>query len=230
MNNEILHKIKEKIDSRWSFQPLLFLSEETELLHQTIENIIQDLFSHYHVDKNCFYKLTDNGEKIKITQMRELIMKGNMRSQFQFQIFLIENISRATLESANSALKFFEEPGEGNIIFLTNTQEGGILDTILSRVQTIHIKSERKKSKNEFYYSLIDEYIHKKNLNLIKYFFNDKKLEKWEYVDFLSTFLLYIKENLIFTELAEQIENSLNLIQKNNALPKYEIDRLLLKI
>lgn len=230
MNNEILHKIKEKIDSRWSFQPILFLSEETELLHLTIENIIHDLFTHYNVDKNCFYKLDDNGEKIKITQIREFISKWNMRSQFQFQIFLIENIGRATLESANSALKFFEEPWEGNIIFLTNNQEWWILETILSRVQTIHIKSEKKKTKNEFFYSLIDEYMHKKNLNLIKYFFNDKKIEKWEYIEFLSTFLFYVKENMMYSELAESIENSLNLIQKNNALPKYEIDRLLLKI
>jgi len=36
-------------------------------------------------------------------------------------------------------LKFFEEPDVTNIIFLTNTSESGILDTILSRVQTIDL-------------------------------------------------------------------------------------------
>lgn len=64
----------------------------------------------------------------------------------------------------------------------------------------------------------------------MKYFFQDKKIEKQEYIDFLQTFLLYIKENLVYTDLIEQISESILLIEKNNVLPKYEIDKLLLKI
>jgi hypothetical protein len=43
-----------------------------------------------------------------------------------------------TLQASNSLLKFFEEPGKQNIIFLSAKSESGILDTILSRVQTVN--------------------------------------------------------------------------------------------
>jgi len=71
------------------------------------------------------------------------------------------------LESANSCLKFLEEPSIGNIIFLTNTSESQILETILSRVQTINIFSSVKSEKNEFFYSLIDDFVSKKNTSLL---------------------------------------------------------------
>ena len=153
-----------------------------------------------------------------------------MKSGYQFQVFLIENISRATLETFHASLKFLEEPGEWNIVFLTSTSESGIPETVLSRLQTINIFCSSPKEKNEFFYLLIDDYIHKKNLNLYKYFFQDKKIEKQEYIDFLQTFLLYIKEKLVYTYLAEQISGSILLIEKNNVLPKYEIDKLILKL
>jgi len=72
--------------------------------------LIEELFVYYKVDKNFFYKLVDNNEKIKIAQVRNFISKSNIKSSFKFQIFLIENISRMNKESFNACLKFFEEP------------------------------------------------------------------------------------------------------------------------
>lgn len=230
MYNNIFEIIKNKIDSENIFQPILFLWENLEVLNNEIQNLVYKLFEYYEIDKNNLYKLVDNNEKIKISELRDFISKSNIKSSFKFQVFLIENISRATLESANASLKFLEEPWLGNIIFLTNASESWILETILSRVQIMDVFTNLTNKKNEFYFNLIDEYINKKNTNLIKYFFADKKLEKSEYIDFLNTFLLYIKQNLVFVDLADQVVESLNLIQKNNVLPKYEIDKLLLKI
>lgn len=228
--NNFLEIIKRKIDNGWNLQPILFLWENSEILNIEVNNLILELFKHFEVDKNNFFVLQDNNEKIKISHLREFIQKSFVKPTWKFQIFLIENISRFTLESANSALKFLEEPGEWNIIFLTNTSESQILETILSRVQTVNILSKTNILKNEFFYMLIDDFLNRKNENLIKYFFADKKLEKDEYIKFLNTFLLYIKQNLVYIELLDQIEESLNLIVKNNVLAKYEIDKLLLKL
>lgn len=230
MQNNIFDKIVKKIEKGWYFQPILFLWENSELLNQEVNNIISELFKYFEVDKNSFYKIEDNKEKIKITQTREFISKSNIKSSFKFQIFLIEDISRFTLESANSSLKFFEEPGNWNIIFLTATQESWVLDTILSRVQIENIFFSSKKDNNDFYYLLIDDYLNKKNINLIKYFYQSKDFEKQEYIDFLNTFISYIKQNFVYVNLLDQIEESLNLIQKNNVLAKYEIDKLILKL
>lgn len=230
MNNNIFEIIKNKIDSWNTFQPILFLWENLEILNNEIQNLVYKLFEYYEIDKNNLYKLADNNEKIKISELRDFISKSNIKSSYNFQVFLIENISRTTLESANASLKFLEEPGNGNIVFLTNASESWIIETILSRVQIIDVSTNKINKKNEFYFNLIDEYVKRKNTNLIKYFFADKKIEKNEYIEFLNTFLIYIKQNLVFVELADQIVESLNLIQKNNVLPKYEIDKLLLKI
>lgn len=230
MNEQITQKIKEKIQNKELIQPLLFLSQNQELLSSKIQQQSHHLFESFWADKNNFYILPDNGEKIKTAQMRELIAKWNMKSSFWFQIFLIENISRATPESLNSALKFFEEPGLGNIIILTNKDESGILDTILSRVQVIQWENKSKNNYSEFYLQLIEDYFWWKKENLIKYFFQDKKIEKPDYLSFFETFLHFITLHPEYGYLAENIENSLQIIEKNNAIPKYEIDKLLLNI
>ncbi|MDD5770268.1 MAG: hypothetical protein PHE25_04810 [Candidatus Gracilibacteria bacterium] len=226
----IFNELKQKIKSSDIIQPILFLGENLELLNSQIDNLIKKLFIEFEVDKNCLYKLVDNKEKVKISQIREFSSKSLVKSNFKFQIFFIENISRLNIESFNSCLKFLEEPGKGNIIFLTNNTESSIPETILSRVKIINLFLKKDFLRNDFFYNLIDNFVSKKDTNLFKYFFDDKKISKEDYINFLYNFTYYIKEKLICIDLLEQIEESLNLIQKNNVLPKYEIDKLLLKL
>lgn len=230
MKDNILDTIKNKIDLGFIFQPILFLWENQELLSHKIHALIDDLFAYYQVDKNYLHTLNITGEKIKIIHVRDFISKSDIKSNFKFQLFLIEDISRMSPEGFHACLKFLEEPWFWNIIFLTNTSESWILDTVLSRVQIIHLFSETKFIYNEFFLTLIDDFIQEKNVNIMKYFFNDKKIDKEDYIHFFHSFLYYIKMNGVYIELLDQIENSLHLIQKNNVLPKYEIDKLLLKL
>ena len=227
--DEILSMIKQKIENNTNFQPILFLWEN-KLLEPTLEYIISNLFSYFEVDKNSIYKLLDDWNSLKISNVREFVLKWNVKSSYRFQIFVIENIQRLTLESSNSLLKFLEEPWVWNIIFLTSNSSSMILDTILSRVLSIDLRWNKVFEKNEFYLNLIDDYINKKNANLLKYFFDDKKLEKTDYITFFENFIYYIKTNLVYTDLLESIEESINLINKNNVLPKYEIDKILIKL
>lgn len=230
MNNDIFQKLQQKIDAGGTFQPVLFLWENLELVNVQVKNIIFELFEYYQIDKNNLYVLPDNNEKIKIQAFREFSAKSNMKSSYAFQVFLIENISRATMESFNAALKFLEEPGVWNIVIVTSQSESSIPETVLSRLQIMNLFSSVQNKKNEFFYKLIDEYISAKNVSLLKYFFQDKKIEKQDYLDFLETFFLYIKEEMVYVELLDQISESIMLIQKNNVLPKYEIDKLFLKM
>lgn len=222
--------IKNKIDESSHIQPILFLWNNKDKLDLELNNIISNLFSYYQVDKNSIYKIQDDWDAIKIETLRNFISKSTIKSSFKFQIFLIENISRFTQQSANACLKFLEEPWVWNIIFLTNYSESGVLDTILSRVFTVNIFWSETNRKNDFYYKMIDDFVNKKNVDLISYFFDDKKFEKSNYISFFYTFLFYVKENLIFIDLLEQIENSINLIEKNNVSPKYLFDSLIIKM
>lgn len=138
MLNSFLQKnIAEKIKKGESMSPFLFLSSNLELISSEVESLAKILLKEHDIDINSLFLLRDTAESIKIEEMRSFLSKGNEKPRFKFQIFLIENISRMTLQSANAALKFFEEPGYGNIIFLTNLSEADVLDTILSRVQVI---------------------------------------------------------------------------------------------
>ncbi|MDQ7009639.1 MAG: hypothetical protein Q9M94_05100, partial [Candidatus Gracilibacteria bacterium] len=128
------NKIIEKIKKGEKLSPFLFIGQNIELLNLKVKEIIFDLFGEFEIPKVNLIKLEDNGENIKIQEIKEFIKKGDLGTPYKFQIFFIDNVSRMTLQSANSCLKFFEEPGIQNIIFLTNTGENGILETILSRV------------------------------------------------------------------------------------------------
>lgn len=79
--------------------------------------------------------LKDNGESIKIDDVRELIRKTNLTSQSPYRVIVIENIERMPVEAQNSFLKTLEEPPGKTIFLLSTTRINQVLTTILSRVR-----------------------------------------------------------------------------------------------
>jgi len=80
-------------------------------------------------------EIADNGQTIKIDDVRALVQKTNLTSQGKRRIVLIENLERMPTEAQNSFLKTLEEPAGETIFLLTSTQVKRILPTILSRVR-----------------------------------------------------------------------------------------------
>lgn len=79
--------------------------------------------------------MSDDGESIKIDQVRELIRKTNLTTQSKYRIIVIENIERMPIEAQNSFLKTLEEPAGKTMFLLTTTQINKVLPTIQSRVR-----------------------------------------------------------------------------------------------
>ena len=80
---------------------------------------------------------------IKISQIRDLIKHSQNLSKEN--IITIINYADKMQESAqNSFLKLLEEPIENHYIVLTSENKGALLNTILSRVQEIELKSPSK--------------------------------------------------------------------------------------
>lgn len=77
----------------------------------------------------------DNGETIKIDQVRDLIAKTNLTSQGKSRVVLIENIERMPIEAQNSFLKTLEEPSGNTVFLLTSTKINQVLSTIKSRTR-----------------------------------------------------------------------------------------------
>ena len=79
--------------------------------------------------------LRDNGETIRIDDVRALIHKTNLTCQGRYRIVLIENIERMPIEAQNSFLKTLEEPAGKTIFIITSVQVNRVLPTIKSRVR-----------------------------------------------------------------------------------------------
>ena len=229
INKNIKENIINQINKGDKKSPFLFLSNNSELLNSDIRNLWLDLLKYFEIPSSYMYKLEDNWKNIKIKEVKEFIEFSNSKSPYKFQIFLIENISRFTISAWNSLLKFFEEPDVTNLILLTNSSESWILDTILSRVQTINLWWNKSISKDEFLTSMINSYICDKNPEILSYYFRNK-LEKQDYLNFLENLILYSKENLAFIDYLSEIDEDINAIKQNNVNAKYVIDKWLLKI
>ena len=169
--NNILTSLEERIRNGEENSPFLFMGQNLELTNSKVNDIALKLLKDFDIPNSYLYTLEDSPDAIKIKELKEFIEFSHSKPPYTFQIFFIQNISRFTLTSSNSLLKFLEEPGKQNIIFLTNTWENWVLDTILSRVQTVHIWWDQKKQKDNFYTELLSNFVEKRNLELFDYFF-----------------------------------------------------------
>lgn len=75
---------------------------------------------------------------IKIGQIRNLIKKLSFAPyEAKVRVVLLENVHTMRQEAANSLLKTLEEPPENNLLILTADSAGNVLQTIISRCQTV---------------------------------------------------------------------------------------------
>jgi len=153
--SRIKNQIRERLEKGEEITPFLFLGKDSG----SVFSLVEELLVEYFVDRQSFFVLRDDGNSLKIAQMKDFFSQSFQKPRFAFQIFLIENLARITPEAANACLKVLEEPGAGNIIFLTNPSESGILDTILSRVQIVRLPDEGDIEFSEEYYDMIDAYL-----------------------------------------------------------------------
>lgn len=229
MQNNLIISILEKIERKEWISPFLFLWQWINEINQKVDEISSELAIQLWISNNYIYVFKDNLEKIKVENIKEFLEKVFIVPSFWAQIFIIENISRMTDQSANSCLKIFEEAPFWNIIFLTNESESSILETILSRCTSINLNSSKYQNRNEKYYNMIDDYVRWIDHDLASFVFKEK-LEKEEYIKILKTMILYFKEKHIFLDMIWEINEDLNWIQKNNVLAKYIVDKYIFKI
>lgn len=229
MDNKITDRILDQINKDEWISPCLFLGENLELINADIIQMAQKILQEKNIPLSYLYTLTDSWEKIKIAEIKSFIEPSYSNPGYPIQIFCIENISRFTLQSANSCLKFFEEPWKNNVIFLTNTSESWILETILSRVQTFQLWGKLQTLQNPYFQSLIKEISEWNNTQALNYFYK-AKIEKEEYIDFLKNIIYFAKINFIFIEKLSEIESDIQAISQNNVNAKYIIDKYLLTL
>lgn len=225
----IIELIEKSIKNNEEISPFLFTASDLEKLNYEIWNFIEDIFLHFQQDKNNLFKLVDDKESIKVKDIRNYLERAFIKTDSLFQIFFIENIARLTEESWNAMLKFLEEPGIWNIVFLTNSWENKILETILSRVRHINAENSLLPVFDEKYYMYLENFYFEKDFYIFSYFYREK-LEKEDYVLFLKTFIYFIEKNLVLWEYLDEIYDTLDQILSRPIVAKYHVDKILLKL
>lgn len=86
-----------------------------------------------------------DGATIKKNQMEELKESFSTKPIYsKFNVYIIKNAEKLNSSSANSMLKFIEEPTEGIIGFFLTSNKDIMIDTIKSRCQTLDLKYQNK--------------------------------------------------------------------------------------
>lgn len=226
--NNIENILWEKIQAGGEISPFLFCSQNLELLHEQLIRTFSSLRAQFWLDTQSIFMLYDTWETIKIEEVKQFLLHAQTKPRFAFQIFYIESFSRMTPQAQNACLKFLEEPGEGNIVILTNQTESWILETILSRVQKYIIFSKNSISGSQFFYDMISNSRKKRSDELVRYFFG-AKLEKQEYVLFLQTLLSYYLEHREMFDSLDELQEDIQGILQNNLQARYIVDKWILR-
>lgn len=102
-----------------------------------------------------------DGMQIKKEQISELMSEFSKKSlNSSKKVYIINEADKLNDSSANSILKFLEEPNENIIAILTTNCLSGVSETIVSRCQLVNLQSIFEKSSYDIY-SVFKEYISK---------------------------------------------------------------------
>ena len=155
-----------------------------------------------NIDKNCFLELkiiSPDGMWIKKEQLDELQKEFSMKSvESDKKVYIIENADRLNASSANTILKFLEEPSENIIAILLTDNIYNCIDTIVSRCQILSLKNPTDKINDNLYKKHLNdedlsEFITNVNKNVIS-FYNTLEKQKEETIVFYDT--VYFKEKI----------------------------------
>ncbi len=81
-----------------------------------------------------------NGSMIKKEQLLEIKKLYKTTSSSRYRIYVIYEAEKLNASSANTILKFLEEPEKGIIAFLVAKNRYQVLDTVVSRCQVLNFK------------------------------------------------------------------------------------------
>ena len=118
---------------------ILFNKSNLDKLSESEENISNLIDQDKYIDLTI---LESDGAWIKKNQLLELKDEYQNKSLLDNKkIYIIKEADKLNPASANTILKFLEEPEEGIIAILLTNNRYKILDTIISRCQVLSLKS-----------------------------------------------------------------------------------------
>lgn len=133
------------------------------------------------IDDNNFLELKiikPDGEWIKKEQLEELQTLFSKKAVIgNKKVYIIDGIEKLNTSSANSILKFLEEPEEGIIAILLTDNINAVLSTIISRCQLISLKRVKNNLSNSSMISLIAHNIFNNEFTINQFIESENSLD-----------------------------------------------------
>lgn len=175
------------------------------------------------IDEGNFIEIkiiNPDGQWIKKEQMEELqnifskkAIIGNKK------VYIINGADKLNISSANSILKFIEEPSEGIIAILLSENANQVLSTIVSRCQTLSLIKEKKEIEEKETYKRLANYSHnnQEEINLFKEDENNK-----DKINMIVDYIEYYEKNKLRTIIFKNKEIIETFNDKNSLFQFYQ--------
>lgn len=212
MNNTIIDKLNSIITNNKLTHAYLFEVNNYDDDFKVILNFVKMILSNMTYDEvinsdiNYFKQIDDNkyidlfivepdGNNIKKNQMIDLMTEFNDKSFLNNKrIYIIKECDKLNASSANTILKFLEEPNDNIIGILLTDNRYRVIDTVLSRCQIYSFDSNDTFDGTEEYTDLFDFIFNiKKKINDYDLIFNKYFVDKTKSIDNIK----YIQNILI---------------------------------
>lgn len=193
MVNQNLNQIVENFHENRLSHAFLIETNDQEQVLESLKNILKEINCEQDYQNDCkrcnLCHLIDSenlpslvivrpeGQSIRKEQVMELKTKFITKPIYsRFNMYIIMNAEKLNASSANTILKFLEEPEEGILgFFLTNNKEN-IINTIKSRCQIISNYYDMGQEVDEFIYSQAIELLKEIHLSKEKAFLYNKEI------------------------------------------------------
>ena len=210
----------------YDFIKMILLNISYEKLKSSTDSIISQIDNENYPDIKI---IEPDGNFIKKNQLLDLQRDFSNKSLLDNKrIYVIKYADKLNLSSANTILKFLEEPEDNIIALLLTDNRYHIIDTILSRCQILSLKEESFKIEEEDIVDLLKVVLCPRDFFIkYRYFVNDYLVDKNNAKEKFSLINKIIIEylNSIFYS-SNFVDNSAFVLLKkidNNILLKYLI-------
>ena len=166
------------------------------------DNIFIQIDNNEYVD---LYIVEPDNNMIRKYQMLDLMEEFNNKSLLDNKkIYIIKECDKFNASSANTILKFLEEPNEDIVGILLTNNRYKVIDTIISRCQVITFIDDTKFNLDDSFIDLVDFLLNiKKNISnydeIYKEYFSDKNSSKKSLVYLEEVFINSINKNIDLT-------------------------------
>lgn len=183
-------------------------------------------------------KLSNNTDLIVLTTDLQSIKKEEiltLKEKFKTKsvnnskrVYIIEEAEKLNNFSANTLLKFLEEPEEDIIGILVTSNRNMVINTIVSRCQVIRyfVEEEKKEIQDDeitntlFDFALTVEKNKEKTIAYINKFYRKEILDRNTFVDFLKN-LLYLYSDVLHFKIGTEIEYFPSFKEKIEQISSY---------